>query len=201
MSKKMLTMRVRSICLVAALMAFSTPSTHAGSALVQIGVGTCTMADGSGNFFTVSDPKLKIKVSTQSTNGTLRFTCEVDNVPNSTGKAVIYGPADGDCFIFDPLRATPRKADIWQQTLSANGNSVLTCQTNTLEQYNTHQESHSKYICLNWARLDRISLGPARRTFQSQPQTIQLDNTADDIKYIHYTKIFIAAESTSSNYT
>lgn len=133
MNNKTLRRRVSSACLITALMAFGIPATHAGSALVQIGIGTCTMADGSGNFFTTTDPKLKIKVSTQSANGTLRFTCELDNVPNETGKAVIYGPADGDCFIFDPLRATPRKADKWQQTLSASGYSVLTCQTNTLE--------------------------------------------------------------------
>jgi hypothetical protein len=111
------------------IFAFSSVA-YAAPALVQIGVGSCTMADGSGNFLTITSPELKIKVSTQSANGNLILNCHADNIPNITGKAVKYGPADGQCIINDPLRG-PRVADVWHQTLSASGQSDLMCQTNT----------------------------------------------------------------------
>jgi len=114
----------------AILLIGSSGANAAQQALVQIGVGSCTMSDGSGNTVVTFAPDVKIKVSTQSQNQVLILSCHVSNIPNDTGRAVSYGPADGQCVINDPLRG-PRIADVWRQTLSANGESLLTCQTNT----------------------------------------------------------------------
>lgn len=114
----------------AAMLVLASSGAYAAPALVQISVGSCTMSDGSGNTVVTFAPDVKIKVSTQSTTQTLVLNCHVDNIPNVTGRAVSYGPADGMCIINDPLRG-PRVADVWRQTLSANGESLLTCQTNT----------------------------------------------------------------------
>ena len=102
--------------------------------LVQIGVGTCTMADAHLNFTTYFSPDVKIKVSTQGANHTLPFTCHVDAVPNDTGRAVTYNAGNtggGQCIISDPLLGVLRAADNWQQVLSASGGSELFCTTNT----------------------------------------------------------------------
>lgn len=108
---------------------------HGAPALVQIGVGGCSMLDGNGNQLNVSDPKLKVKVSTQSANNNLILTCEIADVPNSTGRAVRYGPEDGQCLISDPRISPPndprRVADVWHQVVSASGQAVLTCMTHT----------------------------------------------------------------------
>jgi hypothetical protein len=110
----------------AVILLLSSSGAYAAPALVQIGVGSCTVADGNGNFITTNNPNLKIKVSTQSANSTLILSCHVDNVPNDTGHAVSYGPADGMCIINDPLRG-PRVADVWRETLSADGQALLSC--------------------------------------------------------------------------
>jgi len=128
---------------LALAIAFAAPiaplAVHAAPALVQIGVGTCTMADGNGNFFTTSSPNVKIKVSTQSANQNLILNCHVDNVPNNTGREVFYNAANtggGQCIINDPLRGVPRVADNWHEVVSAggssnSGNADLSCMTNT----------------------------------------------------------------------
>ena len=107
---------------------------YAAPALVQIGVGGCSMLDGNGNQIFSTDPKLKVKVSTQSENQTLTLVCEVANVPNDTGRAVLYNAANtgGEaCQIRDPLRNEDRPADVWHQVVSPSGQSILTCITHT----------------------------------------------------------------------
>jgi hypothetical protein len=124
---------VRTVVLAGVLLdGMSTSS--AAPALVQISVGGCTMSDGNGNTLFSSDPKLKVKVSTQSANQTLTLTCEIDKVPNDTGRAVIYNAANtggAACMITDPLRNVVRPADVWQETVSASGQAILTCMTHT----------------------------------------------------------------------
>jgi hypothetical protein len=92
------------------------------------------MSDGNGTTVFSSDPKLKVKVSTESANQTLKLTCEISNVPNDTGRAVLYNAANtggGVCMITDPLRNVVRPADVWQETVSASGQAILTCMTHT----------------------------------------------------------------------
>jgi hypothetical protein len=108
---------------------------YAAPALVQIGVGSCSMADGDGNFFTALSPNIKVKVVTQNST-TLVLFCEVDSVANHTGKAVIYNVGNtggAQCTINDPLLGgNPIPTNRWQETVSAGGpsstgNAVLSC--------------------------------------------------------------------------
>jgi len=97
------------------------------------------MTDADGNFFTTSSPDVKIKVSTQSANHTLILNCHVDDVPNDTGRAVLFNAQNtggGQCVINDPLRGGPRIADNWHEIVSAGGpdnigTADLSCMTNT----------------------------------------------------------------------
>src|SRR4029077_16680620 len=75
---------------------------HAEPALVQIGVGSCSMVDGDGNAFSTMSPDVKVKVAKDNI---LILTCHVEDVPNHTGKAVIYNLANtgSQCLISDPL--------------------------------------------------------------------------------------------------
>ena len=124
---------MRTVAIAGALLA-GVSTAYAAPALIQIGVGGCTMSDGNGNTIISSDPKLKVKVSTQSAKNTLTLTCEISNVPNDTGRAVIYNFANtggGVCMITDPLRNVVRPADVWHETVSASGQAILTCMTHT----------------------------------------------------------------------
>jgi len=106
---------------------------HAAPALVQIGVGTCTVTDAHLNFITVS-PNVKIKVSTQSANQNLILNCHVDDIPNDTGQAVIFNfnnTGGGQCLVNDPLRGAPRITDDWHEVLSPAGSADLTCVVKT----------------------------------------------------------------------
>jgi hypothetical protein len=126
--------RTASTWIVAGVLLVGGSIAHAAPPLVQINVGGCTMSDGNGNTIISSDPKLKVKVSTQSAKNTLTLTCEISNVPNDTGRAVIYNFANtggGVCMITDPLRNVVRPADVWQETVSASGEAILTCMTHT----------------------------------------------------------------------
>ena len=126
--------RTASTWIVAGVLLVGGSIAHAAPPLVQINVGGCTMSDGNGNTIISSDPKLKVKVSTQSAKNTLTLTCEISNVPNDTGRAVIYNFANtggGVCMITDPLRNVVRPADVWQETVSESGEAILTCMTHT----------------------------------------------------------------------
>jgi hypothetical protein len=108
---------------------------HAEPALVQIGVGGCYMVDGDGTPFFAASPSVKVKVAKDNT---LILTCHVENVPNSTGRAVIYNFANtgSACFINDPLLGgTPIPTNRWQSVVSAGGptntgNADLSCSFN-----------------------------------------------------------------------
>ena len=132
---------MKSLLVVTAVLGFQ--NAYAAAALVQIDVGACFMEDGNGNEIVACAPgvtgcdstyKIKQKVTTQSANGTLKFTCVVDNVPNDTGEAVIYNLANTGsvCTIRDPLTGDIRPADVWQQTVSPDGTSILFCQAHSL---------------------------------------------------------------------
>lgn len=126
--------RITRTMVTAGVLLVGVSAAHAAPALVQIDVGGCSMLDGNGTQIFSSDPKLKVKVSTQSENQTLTLTCYINNVPNDTGKAVIYNAANTDggaCMITDPLRNVVRPADVWHQTVSASGQAILTCMTHT----------------------------------------------------------------------
>lgn len=126
--------RIPRTVVTAGVLLVGVSAAYAAPALVQIGVGGCSMLDGNGQQIFSSDPKLKVKVSTQSENQTLTLVCEVSPVPNDTGRAVIYNAANtngGECLISDPLRNEVRSADMWHQVVSASGHSILTCVTHT----------------------------------------------------------------------
>jgi hypothetical protein len=115
---------------LALAIAFAAPVTslpvHAAPALVQIGVGGCSMVDGDGNPFFAVSPNVKVKVATESTGSTLILTCHVDDVPNHTGKAVIYNLANtgSQCMINDPLLGgSPIPTNRWQSVVSAGGST------------------------------------------------------------------------------
>ncbi|RZI40793.1 hypothetical protein EGT07_21065 [Herbaspirillum sp. HC18] len=135
MNKNAKSWRITRKLAIAGVLFGCVSAVYAAPALVQIGVGGCSMLDGNGTQLFSSDPKLKVKVSTQSTNHTLTLTCELANVPNDTGRAVIYNAANtdgGQCMISDPLRGNePRPADVWHQLVSASGQAILTCMTHT----------------------------------------------------------------------
>ena len=134
MNKNAKSWRITRTVVIAGVLLVGDSAAYAAPALIQIDVGGCTMSDGNGITLFSSDPKLKVKVSTQSANQTLTLTCEIANVPNDTGRAVIYNAANtngGVCMITDPLRNVVRPADVWHETVSASGQAILTCMTQT----------------------------------------------------------------------
>jgi hypothetical protein len=125
---------MKKLALAVALVSVGSLPAHA-AALVQIGVGSCSMKDGDGNSFTTTTPNIKVKVATPS--GNLVLTCHVDNVPNHTGSAVTYNLANtgSQCMIFDPLLGVPVPTNRWQEVVSAggstsSGNADLSCSFN-----------------------------------------------------------------------
>ena len=118
----------------AALMVFGISTAYAAGAIVQMDTGGCSLLDGNGKQITGTlDYKSKLKVSTESANGNLNLSCRLDNVPNDTGRAVNYSPANGDYYISDPRYpgADPRKADQWHATVSASGQAIVSCHAKT----------------------------------------------------------------------
>jgi hypothetical protein len=82
-----------------------------------------------GNPFFAVSPDVKVKVATQSAGGNLVLTCHVDNVPNHTGRAVIYNLANtgSQCTINDPLLGgMPIPTNRWQSVVSAGGPPTFT---------------------------------------------------------------------------
>jgi hypothetical protein len=104
--------------IVLTLFAFSGVAA-ANNAAVVINDQGCQLLDGNGG---VVDADSDHSVITSSGNGLL--SCNVQGVPNDTGKAVHYD-FDSTGMTCDTLAGV---ATAWREIVSASGSATLTCQ-------------------------------------------------------------------------
>lgn len=118
---------MRKIAFALTLLPLAAVPTHAAPAIVEIGGGECCMADGDGTFFCTTSPAVHVKVATNA--GTLITTCHVDNVANSTGRAVTYNGGNtggAQCCLHDPLLGgTCVFTNRWQEVVSSGGSNSI----------------------------------------------------------------------------
>jgi len=101
------------------LLGFLSLTAHADPAIIITDFG-CGMLDGDGGFVGTTDSKV---VNTNNANGIINFKCHVKDVANSTGMAVHW---DYETAGFSCNTLFGSTTD-WKETVSADGNAVLTC--------------------------------------------------------------------------
>ncbi len=123
------TLSIVAISAVAAVMlgASIAPAANANpnSAFIKKGVG-CEIPDGNGGFVSTDDHN-NIIVQTNSKTGRVNASCHADNVPNSTGKAVVT--SGFLCTIYIPETWFFVVTTDSKNVVSASGQATLTCKS------------------------------------------------------------------------
>jgi|GEM_PF-3539176 len=102
------------------------PTAQAAPAVHELDVACGFILDGDGNPFEVPEPAREIR--TQSQQGTETYICKVDDVPNSTGKAVKFTSEDnpfGEGLTC--VDSQGRETTQWVEVVSASGKATLQC--------------------------------------------------------------------------
>jgi exopolysaccharide biosynthesis protein len=118
--------------LVAGLVLASSGAAWADSeqAAVVIKDGSCTVRDSDGNDVQATEVH---KVITSSKNGNVMLRCQAKDIPNATGKAVVWdfnSTGGGRCGVIVGNGNFVFTSD-WQQTLSADGRATIVCHVKT----------------------------------------------------------------------
>lgn len=118
MKKLALALLLLSVALVPA------PASSETSRAVIIKDTACGLFDGDGGFVYTEDTMI---LGAHSANGNSKLTCKAKDVPNSTGRAVVFNFENTGalCGIFSPHGFLT--TDDWQETVSASGVATLQC--------------------------------------------------------------------------
>ena len=111
------------LALVLALPAISRAESE--QAAVVINGGGCTVRDSSGADVLATDVH---KTITNNKNGNVTLRCQAKDVPNDTGKAVLWdfnNTGGRKCGI--DVNGSFVMTDDWQETLSADGRATIVC--------------------------------------------------------------------------
>jgi hypothetical protein len=102
------------------------PVAKAAPAVHELDVECGFIIDGDGNPFFVPEPAREIR--TQSEEGNVNYICKVDDVPNSTGKAVKFTSEDNP-FVegLVCLDSQGGETTQWVEVVSASGKATLQC--------------------------------------------------------------------------
>ena len=101
-------------------------------AAVVINGGGCMVRDADGN--KVIQATEVHKTITNSKNGNVTLRCQVKDVPNATGKALIWdynSTGGGKCGV--EVNGNMVMTTEWQQTLSADGRATTICHITKME--------------------------------------------------------------------
>ena len=123
---KVLSITVGLAASVLGLSASILPTVQAAPAILVLDVACGFILDGDGNPFEVPEPAREIR--TQSQQGTETYICKVDDVPNSTGKAVKFTSEDnpfGEGLTC--VDSQGRETTQWVEVVSASGKATLHC--------------------------------------------------------------------------
>ncbi|MFW6161989.1 MAG: hypothetical protein ACODAJ_04420 [Planctomycetota bacterium] len=92
---------------------------------IVVGKGGAALLDGNGDIAYATDFH---KVITRSRNGNAILKLRAKDVPNDTGKAVHWSYANTrmTCGVYVTGRGVVAASN-WRETVSADGNAVLTC--------------------------------------------------------------------------
>lgn len=99
-------------------------------AAVVITDGSCTVRDSDGNRVLATEVH---KVITSGKNGNVTLRCQAKDIPNTTGKAVIWdenSTGGGRCGVIVGNGEFVFTSE-WHQTLSADGRATTVCQVKT----------------------------------------------------------------------